>query len=147
MNFSNTKSPFSSIFLSILTLSVLLSLASCTKKIAFLTSSVVPAARGNVEVKKDKNMNYVIQIDLSELAEVTRLTPPKQSYVVWMVSDKDNAKNIGKINSSMGGISKSLKASFQTVSSSKPNKIFITAEDDAAIQYPSTQIILSTDNF
>jgi hypothetical protein len=47
----------------------------------------------------------------------------------------------------MSGISKSLKASFQTVSSTKPNKIFITAEDDAAIQYPSAQIILSTDNF
>ncbi len=115
-----------------------------------MTSAVTPAARGNVVVKKDKNMNYNISVDVTELAEVSRLTPPKQSYVVWMISDKDMAKNIGKINSSMsgiGGISKSLKASFQTVSSTKPNKIFITAEDDAAIQYPSSQIILSTDNF
>lgn len=150
MNFSNKKSQFGSIFLSVLTLSILLSLTSCTKKIAFMTSAVTPAARGNVVVKKDKNMNYNISVDVTELAEVSRLTPPKQSYVVWMISDKDMAKNIGKINSSMsgiGGISKSLKASFQTVSSTKPNKIFITAEDDAAIQYPSSQIILSTDNF
>ena len=112
-----------------------------------MTSATVPAARGNVEVKKDKNMNYVINVDVTELAEVTRLTPPRQTYIVWMVSEKDNAKNIGKLNSSMVGIVKSLKASFQTVSSVKPNKIFITAEDDAAIQYPGSQIILSTDNF
>jgi hypothetical protein len=147
MKLSNKKPRTSSMFLSILSLSIFLSLASCTKKIAFLTSSVVPAARGNVQVKKDKNMNYVINVDVTELAEVSRLSPPKQSYVVWMESDKDMAKNIGKINSSMGGLAKSLKASFQTVSSTKPNKIFITAEDDAAIQYPGSQIILSTDNF
>jgi hypothetical protein len=150
MKLSSRKSRISSIFLSILTLTILLSLTSCNKKIAFLTSAVVPAARGNVVVKKDKNMNYVINVEVTELAEVSRLTPAKQSYVVWMDSNKEIAKNIGKINSSMGGlagIGKSLKASFQTISSSKPNKIFITAEDDASIQYPSSQIILSTDNF
>ena len=47
----------------------------------------------------------------------------------------------------MSGLSKQLNASFETVSAFKPNKIFITAEDDASIQYPNTQIILSTDRF
>jgi hypothetical protein len=44
-------------------------------------------------------------------------------------------------------MSKQLKGSFKTVSSDKPVKIFITAEDDAAVQYPGTQVVLSTDKF
>jgi hypothetical protein len=127
---------------------VILSLInSCTKKITFLTSSVVPAARGDVKVNKDKNMNYVIHVHISELAEVNRLSPPRQSYVIWMVTDDDVTKNIGKLNSKMGGMSKQLNASFETVSAFKPNKIFITAEDDASVQFPNSQIILSTDRF
>jgi hypothetical protein len=107
----------------------------------------VPAARGDVQVNKDKNMNYVIHVHISELAEVSRLSPPKQSYVIWMVTDQDITKNIGKLNSKMGGMSQQLNASFETVSAFKPNKIFITAEDDASVQFPNTQIILSTDSF
>jgi hypothetical protein len=126
---------------------MLFSINSCTKKIAFLTSSIVPAARGDVKVNKDKNMNYVISIHISELAEVSRLSPPKQSYVIWMITDKNITKNIGKINSKMGGISKQLSASFETVSTYQPSKIFITAEDDASVQFPNSQIILSTDRF
>jgi hypothetical protein len=126
---------------------IAISISSCTKKIAFLTSSVVPAARGDVQVHKDKNMNYVIHVHISELAEISRLSPPRQSYVIWMVTDDDVTKNIGKINSKMGGMSKQLNASFETVSAFKPNKIFITAEDDASVQFPNSQIILSTDRF
>ena len=59
-----------------------------------------------------------------------------------MVTGQENAKNIGLLNSS-----NKLKASFETVSSSKPIKIFITAEDDENVQYPGEQIVLSTGAF
>lgn len=131
----------------ILTLTISCSFLSCTKKIAFQTSTVAPAARGTIQVKRDKNMNYVIHVDITELAEVSRLTPPKQCYVVWMESEQNTAQNIGKINSSMGKVLKKLKANFETASAIKPTRIFITAEDDPSIQYPNTQIILSTDTF
>jgi hypothetical protein len=120
---------------------------SCARKMSFNTSLVVPAARGTVKVKKDNNSNYNIQISLSNLAEPNRLQPSKSSYVVWMESDNNAAKNIGMINSSTGFMSNKLKASFETVSSTKPTKIFLTAEDDGNVQYPASQVILSTDNF
>ena len=132
--------------LSILTALFLLSCTSCAKKIAFLTSPVVPAARGDVQVKKDNNKNYVIHVNIMDLAEVERLSPPKKSYVVWMVSEQEIAKNIGQINSKMS-VAKNLKASFQTVSATKPNKIFLTAEDDPEVSSPSGQTVLSTDSF
>ena len=81
-----------------------------------------------------------------DLAEVERLSPPKKSYVVWMVSEQEIAKNIGQINSKMS-VAKNLKASFQTVSATKPNKIFLTAEDDPKVSSPSGQTVLSTDSF
>jgi hypothetical protein len=119
---------------------------SCTAKVAFMTSQVVPAARGSVKIKKDRNHNYVIQVRLDNLSEVKRLQPARQTYVVWMVSGQEVTKNIGQIHSSSGTFSKNLKASFETVSSVKPYKIFITAEDDANAQSPGTYVI-ATDNF
>jgi hypothetical protein len=108
---------------------------------------VVPAARGDVKVKKDNNNNYRIQISLDDLAEPKRLEPSKSTYVVWMETANNVTKNIGQINSSTGFLSSKLKASFETVSSSKPTKIFLTAEDDASIQSPGTQVIITTSDF
>lgn len=131
----------------ILAVALIFTFFSCASKASFQTSSVVPAARGDVKVKKDGNNNYQIKIKISGLAEAKRLEPAKQVYVVWLESEEHNINNLGRINSSSSLLSKTLKASFETVSSIKPIKIFITAEDEASVQYPGTHIILSTNNF
>ena len=135
------------IILGIFAAIIVFSVNSCATSVSFLNSSVVPAAQGTVKVKTDKNKNYVIQISLSNLVESTRLQPSKLTYIVWMVTDRELTKNIGQLNSSKGFMSKALKGSFKTVSSDKQVKIFITAEDDASIQYPGTPVVLSTDKF
>ena len=84
---------------------------------------------------------------MSNLAEVARLQPPKQTYVIWAVTDQGNTDNIGQLKSSKNFLSKQMSATFETVSSSKPSKIFITAENNGSIQYPGEQIVLSTNNF
>ncbi len=141
------KSIMHSIFAIIVTVLMLLNFSSCAKKINFQSSSLVPAARGEVKVKKDNNNNYGIHISLNKLAEPNRLQPPKTMYVVWMETADNVTKNIGQINSSTGFLSSKLKASFETVSATKPTKIFLTAEDDAGIQYPGTQMVLTTNDF
>ena len=135
------------IFLGVITITIVLSLNSCATKVNFLTSSVVPAARGQVKIKRDHNKNYVIQVNLVNLAEVKRLQTSKQTYVVWMVTDQEITKNIGQLNSSTSLFSSKLKASFETVSSFKPIKVFITAEDNSNTQYPGDQLVLTTDRF
>lgn len=147
MKSSMTKSWPTYILNGILITVLALSVSACTRKTSFLTSSVVPAARGNVTVKTDNNKNYVIQVHLSGLAEVDRLEPPKKTYVVWMITDHEDTKNLGQINSSSAFLSSKLKAAFETVSPNKPIRIFITAENDPSTQYPSKQVVLSTDRF
>ncbi|MBK7712183.1 MAG: hypothetical protein IPJ37_15380 [Bacteroidales bacterium] len=111
----------------------------------FSTSSVVPAAEGSIKVSKDKNKNYVIKVLVTDLAGVERLQPQKQTYVVWMVTEEGLTKNLGQLNSSKSFLAKKLKASFKTVSSFKPVKIIITAENDQDAQYPSDMLVLSTE--
>jgi len=134
-------------FQGLLIIGLLFSLSACNKKISFLNSSVVPAAQGYVKVDRDDNDNYTIHLEVINLAEVERLEPPNQAYVVWMVTGQEMPQNIGQLNSSSSTFSKTLKASFKSISSSKPNKIFITAEDDPTTQYASRQVVLSTKTF
>lgn len=126
---------------------MLIYFSSCSRKIMFENSSVVPAARGSVSVKQDNNKNYRIGISLSNLAEPERLQPPKKTYVIWMESSDNVTKNIGQLNTSGSMFSSKLTSSFETVSSGKPTRIFITAEDNGDIQYPSSLVILTTNNF
>jgi hypothetical protein len=135
------------ILMAILVLVTAMSYISCAKKVAFLTSSVVPAARGDVKVKKDNNRNYLIQIELQNLAEVSRLEPSKKVYVVWMEAENSMVKNIGQIKSDSKFLSSKLKASFETVTAVKPSKIYITAENDTGVQFIGNQLIMETNRF
>lgn len=126
----------------IIAIVVVFSLGSCAQKITFLTSSVVPAAQGYVKVKNDDNKNYVIQVNVSDLAGIERIQPTKQTYVVWMDTDQGLTKNIGRLN-----VSSKLNGTLETVSSFKPTKIFITAEENESTQYPDPLVVLTTDKF
>ncbi len=66
---------------------------------------------------------------VTNLAEVKRLDPSKLSYVIWMVTDREETKNIGQLDSSSKFMSKKLLASFKTVTSFTPIQIFITTEE------------------
>lgn len=120
-----------------------LMLTSRSKKMIFETSSIVPAACGSVKIKTDKNKNYTVEVDVDNLSPADQLSPSKKTYVVWMTPKNSETQNIGQLKSSTGFLSKALKGSLTTVTSSKPKSIFITAEDEGNTQYPGT-IILST---
>lgn len=112
------------------------------KKNIFLTSSITPAARGGVSVKSDKNKNHVITKNITYLAEPARLTPPMKTYVVWLVTSDEVTQNIGQIKSTNG-----LMVSFQTGSSFKPKRIYITAKDDGDLTFSISQVVLTIANF
>lgn len=134
--------------LSVLTLIFLtFFISSCAKKIVFQPSSAVPAAKGKVKIKKDDNNNYSIKLNVENLAEPNRLSPPQNIYVVWIMTKESGVKNIGQIKSSSGLFSSKLKASLQAVSPFKPTRVFVTAERNNDILYPGFQEVLTTRNF
>lgn len=128
----------------ILLVTIIIFLSSCATKYAFNTSPVVPAAIGSVKVKKDNNNNYNIDLHVDRLADPKRLTPAKEVYVVWMDTQNNGRKNIGQLKTSSGIFSDALKSTLKTVTPFKPTGFYITAENEAEIQYPSGVEVMRT---
>ena len=152
--------PLKKIVLSISAALLFLCLFSCAKKTTAVTktetsprvetaaTTTTPENKGQVQIKRDVNSNYVIQINLRELEEINKLEPAsKKAYIVWMNADKQMTKSLGQINSNSGWLSDKSKASFEAVSEFKPTKVFITEEDDATAKKPGIKIIWSTNRF
>ncbi len=136
-----------SILLAVFAVMMIIPFTSYAKKYTFLNSTVVPGANGYVKVKKDNNKNYIIKVDVSDLAEVDKVQSTQTTYVVWMETDEGNVENLGQLKSSTSFLSKRHSASLETVSSYKPVKLFITTENGTNAQYPGEQIVLTTDSF
>ncbi len=136
-----------SILLVVFAAMMIIPFTSSAKKYTFLNSTVVPGANGYVKVKKDNNKNYIIKVDVSDLAEVDKVKSTQTTYVVWMETDEGNVENLGQLKSSTSFLSKRHSASLETVSSYKPVKLFITTENGTNAQYPGEQIVLTTDSF
>jgi len=135
------------IFVGVFALLILFSFDASAKKVKFLTSKLVPAARGYVKINRDKNQNYNLSINISNLAEAFRLEPSKLNYIVWLETKDGIIMNMGKIKSTVRYFSKKLKATFETATILKPVRIFITAEDDPSRQYPGKEVALTTSTF
>ena len=119
-------------------------LFSCgTSKMTFAPSTIEPAARGEVKVKKDNNNNYQVDINVLHLAGPERLANPKKAYVVWMETS-NGIQNLGQLKPDDGLFSKTIKANLRTTSPYEPRRVFITAEDEATVQYPGNYVVLNT---
>ena len=105
---------------------------SCVTTVKFPISTVEPAAEITTKITKDNQSNYVIQITANYLASVERLSPPKSTYVIWIVTKENGIKNIGLLKSE-----NAKKINFKTLSAFEPYEIFITAEDEGTISSPS----------
>jgi hypothetical protein len=107
-------------------------LSSCATSVKFPISSVIPAADIVASVSKDNNGNTKITIKAKNLAAVERLIPPKSAYVVWIETERDGVKNIGKL------LNKNAQATgLETLTPFKFSEVFITAEDFADAAFPA----------
>lgn len=112
---------------------------SCRTTVDFPHSSTLPAAEVKAKVKQDKNENYQIKLEADHLADPSRLKPSKDVYIVWIETESNNSQNIGQLTTKG-----SKDASLETVTSYKPVRIFITAEDRANLQYPRGEVIFKS---
>lgn len=112
---------------------LMLFVTSCaTSSVQFPVSSMVPAADIKASKKKDNNNNYDIKVTAEHLANPNRLVPPKNFYVVWVVTESNGVKNVGQL------IQKgSKKVELTTTTPFTVKEIFITAEDRGDVTIPS----------
>ncbi|MDZ7648315.1 MAG: hypothetical protein U5K54_14645 [Cytophagales bacterium] len=119
---------------------VVLLLTSCASTVKFPISSVTPAAEITAKMTQDKHKNFVIEVTAYNMASADRLDPPKNNYIVWIVSENNGTMNIGQLTIKNGE-----KSYLKTSTPFKVKEIFITAEDESDISYPSgTEISRTT---
>jgi hypothetical protein len=147
MKFTRTIIIMKNIILGVLATIMIYSFTTSVIKVSFAISSAVPAARGYVKVKNEGNNKFNIHISITDLAEVSKLQPPAKAYVVWMVSDQFVTRNLGKLNYSLNTRKTKLTTSFDVITTLKPAKIIITAEEDVNAERPGLQVILATNQF
>lgn len=117
---------------SLMIIGVVALITSCATTVKFPVSSTVPGADITVSKQQDKNNNYVIVLTAKNMADASRLNPPKNNYIVWIESDDGTIKNIGQLSNK-----NAKKAILKTATPFDVKEIFITAEDQGNLTYPS----------
>jgi hypothetical protein len=107
------------------------------KKFPMTAATIVPGARGVVEIDKDKNGNTRVNMEVQFLANPESLTPPASVYVVWLLQKDGSPENQGQLK-----VDKKLKANFKTVTPVKSFDLFVTAERDSTIKVPNGAEVL-----
>jgi hypothetical protein len=120
-----------------LTFALLSTLAYAAKKYPMTAASIVPGARAEVAIDKDKNGNTKLNMTVQGLANLENLTPRASAYVVWLQERGGNAANQGQLK-----MDKNLKATFKAETPFKSFEVFVTAEQDPRITSPSGAEVL-----
>jgi predicted type IV restriction endonuclease len=111
---------------------IVMILTSCASTAKFPVSIVTPAAEITAKMKQDENKNYVIEVIARNMASADRLNPPKNIYIVWIVTENNGTKNIGQLDNK-----NAQKLYLKTSTAFFVKEIFITAEEQGNISFPS----------
>ncbi len=107
------------------------------KKYTLQNATIVPGAQGQVNTGKDKNGNTKFTVEVKHLAKPAELTPPKNTYVIWIQQSGGSPESQGMLK-----VNDKLEGKFE---SSTPNKVFdlwITAEADGTVKAPGGPEVL-----
>jgi hypothetical protein len=121
-----------------LTFALLCTVAYAAKKYPMTAASIVPGARAEVAISKDKNGNTRLKMTVQHLANLENLTPRAAAYVVWLQERGGNSENQGQLK-----MDKNLKATFETVTPLKSFDVFVTAEQESSGSLLSAPSVLT----
>lgn len=113
-------------------------LVSCSTKVLFESSSVVPLASGELTVKEVDDDNYLIEADIQYLTEPENLGDNKRCYVVWVKEDEE-LENVGMLH-----LTDDMEASVIAHTSLDPEWVLISAEPTASVDQMSGRVVLKT---
>jgi hypothetical protein len=120
-----------------LTFALFCTVGYAAKKYPMTAAPIVPGARAEVEISKDKNGNTSLKMKVQHLANLDNLTPRANAYVVSLQERGGNSENKGQLK-----MDKHLAATFETVTPFKSFDVFVTAEQDSRATGPSGPEVL-----
>jgi hypothetical protein len=96
-------------------------------------SPTIPAAEGTVKFTKADNGNTAIHLLVKHLANPQNLTPPANTYVVWLQPDKESApEKLGLLV-----VNQNLDGELNGVTRLHRFEMFVTGEKSGHINGPS----------
>lgn len=114
----------------------------CAQTIAVNRSTIVPGAVGKLTVEKDDHGNAKVKLEVAHLAPSSQLSPPRAAYLVWAQSRDGRAFMLGQLR-----VDDEYKGEFEGTAPIASLRVLVSAEESTAATQPSSQVVLSTDNF
>lgn len=119
---------------------LLTGLYGCATQAPIMSTSMTPAASGEVKVTTDANNNTQIQLKVLHLAPPQNLQPPRSVYVVWVETTDNKRFNLGQLR-----LDKDLEGKISGITPFKAIRLIVTAEDFPTVSEPSQTVVLTTD--
>jgi hypothetical protein len=114
-----------------------LAIAGWAKDYHMTASNIVPGASAELNVSKEKDGNVRFNLKVRHLAKPGRLTPPANTYVVWLQQEGSEPQSQGELK-----IGDNLKGELKGATPLHNFKVFVTTETDGQTKFPSEQVVL-----
>jgi len=113
--------------------------ASAALTLQLGSSSEIPAAEGKVKLKKNRNGNVEIKLEVKHLAPSGRIVPGASVFVVWArgLAPEAAAQNLGALK-----VDKNLKGKLTADTAMSSFDLFITCEQSQTVTVPTAPELL-----
>jgi hypothetical protein len=116
----------------------LLTTAAWSREDKLTNTGLAPAAMGKVTTSTDRNGNTEVEVKVQHMATPQSLTPPAQTYLVWVQPRGQQAELLGALRVNSDNLEGSLKGT----TTYKDFDVVITAENNTKPDVPSDAVIL-----
>ena len=100
-------------------------------------TGAAPAAEGKIITDNDRNGNTGVDIQVKHMATPQSLTPPRQTYLVWVQPRGKDPELLGALR-----VNSDLQGSLKATTTYKDFDVIITAEDNMKPDTPSSVVVL-----
>ncbi len=121
----------------LIAVALLLSTAAWSREDKLTNTGVAPAAEGKIITSNDRNGNTDVEVQVKHVANPHSLTPPRQTYLVWVQPRGEQPQLLGALR-----VNDNLEGSLKATTTYKDFDVLITAEDNTRPEMPSGIVIL-----
>lgn len=124
-------------FALLIAIAIVLTTVAWSREDKLTNTGLTPAAEGKVVTSTDRNGNTEVEVQVKHVARPQSLTPPRQSYLVWVQPRGMQPQLLGALR-----VNEDLEGSLKATTTYKDFDVLVTAEDNLKTETPSSTVIL-----